>query len=480
MEFEMYRESFTSGVWIAIGALVLAFLTLLTLPARAQQREVPADRQQMQLSFAPIVKKAAPAVVNVYTKRTIRQSANPFANDPLFRRFFGDLGSFGAPRERVQSSLGSGVIVGANGVIVTNNHVIAGGEEFIVALADQREFPAKVILTDERTDLAVLRIDPKGEKLPTLSFGDSDRVEVGDLVLALGNPFGVGQTVTSGIISAVARTHVGVSDYQFFLQTDAAINPGNSGGALVTTDGRLIGVNTAIYSQSGGSIGIGFAIPSNMVRQIVSAAVNGGEVKRPWFGASGQTVTSNIAAAMNLDRPGGVVLQEVYPSSPAASAGLQSGDVIRKIDGIEVLDPSALRYRVVLHPVGSKASVDYIRKGRPAQTTVTLVAAPETPPRDLTRLKGAHPLAGAQVGNLSPALADELRLDIMKGVVVTDVAQGSAAARIGLQAGDVILSINGREMASADKLSAYLEAGGHEWGIKIRRGDQTFSVTIRG
>src|SRR6516165_2653128 len=275
---------------IAILALLLA------LPAFAQP--VPQSREQLQLSFAPVVKKTAPAVVNVFSRRTIKTAGSPFFDDPLCRRFFGENSPFRGPSERVQRSLGSGVLVAADGTIVTNHHVIKDADEVTVVLADRREFEAKILRSDERVDLAILKIDASGERLPEL--------EVGDIVLAIGNPFGVGQTVTSGIVSALARTGVGVSDFRFFIQTDAAINPGNSGGALVSLDGKLVGINTAIYSRSGGSIGIGFAIPSLMVRTVLAGGPSG-RIVRPWIGASGQPVTSEIAASLGLPRPMGVL-----------------------------------------------------------------------------------------------------------------------------------------------------------------------------
>ena len=252
-----------------------AIALLLTLPgAPAFAQQVPQSREQIQLSFATVVKQTAPAVVNVYAKRVVRQPGIPgFSDDPFFRRFFGDGGAFGRSREMVQNSLGSGVLVDPSGIVVTNNHVIQGGTEIRVVLSDRREFDATVTLADEHSDLAILKVNPGQAKLPSLALGDSDDLEVGDLVLAIGNPFGVGQTVTSGIVSALARTQVGITDYQFFIQTDAAINPGNSGGALIDIAGRLIGINTAIYSRSGGSIGIGFAIPANMVRTVVASAI---------------------------------------------------------------------------------------------------------------------------------------------------------------------------------------------------------------
>src|SRR5690606_14400083 len=248
----------------------------------------------------------------------------------------------GVPRDRVERSLGSGVIVSRDGIVVTNNHVVGEGAEILVVLSDKREYEAKVLLADERTDLAILKIDTGGRDLPVIEFRDSDELEVGDMVLAIGNPFGVGQTVTSGIVSAVARTNVGVSDYQFFIQTDAAINPGNSGGALVTLDGKLVGVNTAIFSNSGGYMGIGFAIPSNMVGAVVAAALSDGQVVRPWIGASGQAVTSDVARSLGLDRPIGVLIDQIYKGGPADNAGLKVGDIVTHVGGFEISTPEAL------------------------------------------------------------------------------------------------------------------------------------------
>jgi S1-C subfamily serine protease len=277
---------------------VLLTVVVLVFAATGSRAEtaVPQSRPEVQLSFAPIVKRTAPAVVNVYAKRIERQQESGLLADPFFRRFFGEDGNFGRPRERVANSLGSGVIVDATGYIVTNNHVIANGSDIRVVLSDRREFEAKLLLADERTDLAVLKIDAGDEELPILPLSDSDNLEVGDLVLAIGNPFGVGQTVTSGIVSALARTQVGITDYQFFIQTDAAINPGNSGGALVDMNGELVGINTAIFSRSGGSIGIGFSIPSNMVNTVVATAKSGSnKIKRPWLGVELQDVTPDVA-----------------------------------------------------------------------------------------------------------------------------------------------------------------------------------------
>ena len=292
-------------------------------PANAAETVVPETREAVRLSFAPVVRHVAPAVVNVYATAHV-EVRSPFEGDPFFERFFGGGGPFGGRRERERSSLGSGVIVDASGVIVTNHHVISDATEVKVALADGREYQAEILLRDERTDLAVLKIENGDEQFPVLEFADSDALEVGDLVLAVGNPFGVGQTVTSGIISALARTNLGITDSGFFIQTDAAINPGNSGGALVDLDGALVGINSAIFSRSGGSIGIGFAIPSNMVRTVVAQAVAGSTtVERAWIGALCQDVTKDIAASLGIDRPRGALVAQIDAGSPAERAGLQ-------------------------------------------------------------------------------------------------------------------------------------------------------------
>ncbi len=306
-------------------ALLATVVPLVSVPAHGATRQAPRSAEQVQLSFAPLVKRAAPAVVNIYARKVVRaRAASPLFDDPFFRRFFGDDPFFGRPANRVQNSLGSGVIVGGDGLIVTNRHVIAGADEITVVLADRREFDAAILRTDERTDLSVLHIDTEGEVLPSLTLGDSDGLEVGDLVLAIGNPFGVGQTVTSGIVSALARTTVGVSDYRFFIQTDAAINPGNSGGALIDLDGRLVGINTAIFSRSGGSHGIGFAIPSNMVAAVVGGGLRGGRLVRPWLGAWGQSVTADLADSLGLARPIGVLIDNVHEGGPACRPAITS------------------------------------------------------------------------------------------------------------------------------------------------------------
>jgi Do/DeqQ family serine protease len=443
--------------------------------ADAQDRRVPSSPAELQLSFAPVVKRVTPAVVNVYAARVI-ENRNPFMNDPLFRRFFGTM-----PREQVMRSLGSGVIVDPSGLVVTNYHVIEGASEVKVALSDKREFDAEIVLKDEHSDLTILRLKDANEKFPVLDFANSDDLQVGDVVLAIGDPFGVGQTVTHGIVSALARTQVGISDYQFFIQTDAAINPGNSGGALVDLNGRLVGINTAIYSRSGGSQGIGFAIPANMVRVVVSSAKGGSAaVKRPWLGAKLQEVTAEIADSLGLKRPTGALVANVAAGGPAARAGIKTGDVIAAVDGTVVDDPNSFDYRFATKPLGGSAQVTLLRQGREMTVAVGLQTAPESP-RDEVEIQARSPFTGAKVANLSPALADELRLDTAaQGVVITGVADGSTAQTIGFRKGDIVLSVNNQKIEKSADLDRVTRAGGRSWRVTINRGGQEISVMFSG
>ncbi|HVH84952.1 MAG TPA: Do family serine endopeptidase, partial [Steroidobacteraceae bacterium] len=370
----------------AAALLLLLGVVATEAAAKPPAETTPSDRAHIAYSFAPVVRKAAPAVVNIYTRTVIEQPGSPLFTDPFFSRFFGDQFFRGGPQRHTQNTLGSGVIVGADGTIVTNQHVIKGADQITVVLSDRREFEAKLVGSDERTDIAVLKIDSGGTRLPVLQFGDSDAIEVGDLVIAVGNPFAVGQTVTSGIISGLARTAVGVGDYDFFIQTDAAINPGNSGGPLVTMDGKMVGLNTAIYSKSGGSVGIGFAIPSNMVRTVVASILAGGHVSRAWLGVEGRTVTAEIADSLGLPRPSGVLVHDIYREGPASRAGLHPGDVILKVDGRPVDDAESLRYRVATKPVNTQAKLTIYRQGRQLVLPIALSPPPESVPREETEL----------------------------------------------------------------------------------------------
>ncbi|WP_137391469.1 DegQ family serine endoprotease [Rhodoligotrophos defluvii] len=465
-------------IWLR-SLLALVLLCLASVPATAQIRELPQSREQVQLSFAPVVRQTAPAVVNIYTRRLVRNQLLPFFQDPFFQRFFGNNG-FGIPRERVERSLGSGVIVSEDGLIVTNNHVAGQGSEILVVLSDKREFEAKVLLADERTDLAVLKIETNGSKLPTIAFDDSDSLQVGDLVLAIGNPFGVGQTVTSGIVSALARTAAGISDYQFFIQTDAAINPGNSGGALVDMNGRLVGINTAIYSRSGGSIGIGFAIPANTVRMVVESARAGGKVVRPWLGVNMQDMTADIAESLGLAAPTGAVVLDGHPLSPLIKAGLRTGDVLIAIDGKPVDSPAAANYRFSTLRIGGRAEVAFLRDGKRMTAQVAVIAPPEEPAQNRTTLQGRSPLAGLVVANLSPAVAEELGVpSAREGVVVVDLARGPAR-QLGFRPGDILVEVNGRKLGSVKDAVAATQRSARMWEVVVNRKGQVISSTFGG
>lgn len=438
----------------------------------ADPRAVPPDALEITMSFAPLVKRTVPAVVNVYARTIERQQSQqggPF-DDPIFRQLFG-LGDngYGPPRERVANSLGSGVIVDPTGIIVTNNHVIKNGTDIRVALADKREFAAKVILADERTDLAILKIDVGEEDLPSLPLGNSDDLEVGDLVLAIGDPFGIGQTVTSGIVSALARTSVGASDYQFFIQTDAAINPGNSGGALVNMHGDLIGINTAIVSKSGGSVGIGFSIPSNMVKTVIKGAETGKKIVRPWLGGTFQNVTQELADSLEFARPEGALIVDLHPQSPLSVAGLRRGDVVVAMDGKLIENAQEFSYMIATSKLGERKLVEYRRGAASRQTGIRLIAAPETIARSETNITGQTPMAGLVVANLSPSVADEVGLAAdATGVVALEVKAGPAQQFF--RKGDIITDVNGQVIESVATLRNILRQATGRWQIGFMRG----------
>ncbi len=451
--------------------------------AYAQSKAIPNARQDIQLSFAPLVKKTAPAVVNVYTRKIVRSRARmPLFDDPFFRQFFGnrfDFGNQGPKVKRQQNSLGSGVIVASDGVIVTNNHVIEGADEIRVVLHDRREFDAEVVATDDKTDLAILRIQSNGKPLPVIELADSDDLEVGDLVLAIGNPFGVGQTVTSGIVSALSRSGVGLSDLGSFIQTDAAINPGNSGGALIGVDGRLVGINTAIFSKSGGSQGIGFAVPSNMVRAVIRGVSEVGKLVRPWLGASGQTVNQDIANSLGLETPSGVLINAVHDAGSAKSAGLRVGDVILAVNGHEAYDGHALAHRIATLPVGEQAVLRIYRGGQTKALNLTLLPPPETPKRNVQELKGEQPLRGAIVANMSPALAEEIGVDpFLDGVFILSIQRGSPANRLGFRRGDFVRAINGKMVSSVRGLVQLVQQPTERWRITVERGGKQRDLVI--
>ena len=429
--------------WAVVGVAVA-----LAVAGMATAQPLPTSRTDLAYSFAPLVKRVSPAVVNIYTTTTahVRRLPFPIPGMPL-------------EGQRVQNSLGSGVLVKDDGLIVTNAHVVRGAEEIRVVLGDRREFDAKLLTHDERYDLALLRIDTAGEKFPFLEMRDSDSIEVGDVVLAIGNPFGLNQTVTSGIISALARSAGGVNDSSFFIQTDAAINPGNSGGALVSLDCRLIGINTAIYSQSGGSVGIGFATPSNIVARVVATGESGGKIVRPWLGITMQRVTADIASGLGLPRPIGLVVKDVYPKGPGEKAGFKRNDVIVALHDQPIDNEASLRFRLATLNVGDTVPVKVIRSGKEVTLEVPLMPPPENPPRDKSLLDGRQPLSGATVVNLSPAIADELGLiEWKEGVVVAEIQPGSYAGRF-LRPGDMVIAVNGQPVKSVADLRTRIASG---------------------
>ena len=467
-----------------LSLLGLLVVCLTGWPLSTYAQPAPSNRTQLTYSYAPVVQRVAPAVVNIYTKKIVQQRLfGPMMDDPLFRRFFEGLGGEGGlTRQRMENSLGSGVIVAASGLIVTSNHVIAGADEITVVLSDRREFPATLLSTDERTDLAVLRIDPKSEALPFVELRDSDDIEVGDLVLAIGNPFGVGQTVTSGIVSALSRTGVSINDLNYFIQTDAAINPGNSGGALVTMDGRLIGINSAIYSRSGGSLGIGFAVPSNLIRPVLNAGATGQRnIVRPWTGIAGQDVTPDIAASLNLPRPVGIAVTDLHPASPAQKAGLRRNDVIVGVNGRAVDDIESFRYRIATLGVGQMAQIDIVRGNQRQTLSFNLIAAPDDPPRNETLIKGRNPLAGASLITINPAVQEEFNLrDVDRGIMVSKIAPSTAADNLGLKVGDLILRINGTEIPDMKTAQELLATPVRGWRITLGRDGQVMNLLVGG
>ncbi|RYC17520.1 DegQ family serine endoprotease [Ciceribacter ferrooxidans] len=451
----------------AVSVLSFALLSPVSVFAQEAAKVLPRSQAEMQLSFAPLVRETHGAVVNVYAERMVQRRMSPFAGDPFFEQFFGQR----MPnRSEKQTSLGSGVIVDPNGVVVTNNHVIGGADEIKVALADGREFPCKVVLKDDRLDLAVLKIDAR-EPLPALKIGNSDAIEVGDLVLAIGNPFGVGQTVTSGIVSGLARNQVTEGDFGFFIQTDAAINPGNSGGALMNMNGELIGINTAIFSKGGGSNGVGFAIPANLVKVFLAAAERGDvSFERPYIGASFDAVTSDVAEALGLDRPRGALVVRVVEDGPAAKAGLRPGQVVTAVNGVPVEHPDALGYRLTTAGLGSSVTLAVKENGSEKEISLPLTAAPETRPRDERMIGGHSPFAGATVANLSPRLAYELHMRTeVTGVVITAVDGSSIAARLGFQPHDIIVAVNGTDITSSADMETLAATDPGIWRVEIER-----------
>ncbi len=442
-------------------------------PPAPPGRRLPFGRTEIQLSFAPLVKDVAPAVVNVYASQQVK-ARSPFEGDPFFERFFGG----GQPRAR--SALGSGVLVDKSGLIVTNFHVIRDADEVRVALSDGREFESKVLLKDETIDLAVLKIDGDGS-FPTVEIGDSDALLVGDLVLAIGNPFGVGQTTTSGIVSALARSHIGVSDFGFFIQTDAAINPGNSGGGLINMTGQLVGINTAIYSRSGGSIGIGFAIPSNIVRAVVNAAKNGQDFfERPFIGATFEPVTAQIAESLGMKTPTGALISDVTKDGPAEKAGLKPGDVVLAMNDIAIEHVDALGYRLATQMIGANANLKILTTGEEKTIGIVLARAPEGASNEPVLIEGRSPFAGAKVSELSPRLAQRLGMPSeTTGVTIVGIDRDSPAAGLGLRPRDIVREVNGAQITTAQQLAEAAAQKTRWWRFTVERDGRTLKQMLR-
>ena len=469
------QPNFLRRAALALALVAMASGAAAQAPRRQETRQAPQAASEVVLSFAPVVKKAQPAVVNVYASRVEKRPRGSRFQDPFLDQFFG-----AAPGGQSARSLGSGVLVDASGLVVTNFHVIENMTDVKVALADKREFDAEIVLRDQRTDIAVLRLKGGGE-FPVIELGDSDAIEVGDIALAIGDPFGVGQTVTQGIVSALARTQGGISESGFFIQTDAAINPGNSGGALVDMKGRLIGVNSAIYSQTGSSVGIGFAIPVNIVRVVVAAAKNGQKLRRPWLGASLQAVTREIAESLGIDRASGALVTEVVKDGPADKAGLKGGDLILSVDEQAVDTPESVGYRLSTKPIGGLASLAVTRAGKPLTLKLPLQPAAEIPARDPVKLRGSSPFAGATVVNLSPAVIEDMSIQgVSEGVVITEVEEGSTAAAVNFQKGDVVLSVNDVKVRSTRDLERVAVGRRGYWKLEIGRGGEVMTTVLGG
>jgi Do/DeqQ family serine protease len=445
-------------------------------PPAPPGRRLPFGAREIQLSFAPLVKQTAPAVVNIYASQQ-RRVRSPFEGDPFFERFFGG----GERRNRQQSALGSGVIVEKSGYIVTNNHVIADADQIKIATADGREYESKVLLKDDTIDLAVLKIEGDGD-FPIIEIGDSDALLIGDLVLAIGNPFGVGQTTTSGIVSALARSHIGISDFGFFIQTDAAINPGNSGGALINMTGQLVGINTAIYSRSGGSIGIGFAIPSNIVRAVVRAAQDGQDYfERPFIGAGFEPVTAQIAESLGMPLPTGALVANLVPDGPAAAAGLQPGDVVLSMNDIAIEHVDALGYRLATQAIGSKVRLAVLSRGEQKTVDVALVRAPEGKTSKPVLITGESPFSGTQVAEMSPRLVQRLniRTNAPSGVAVVEVDRNSPADGFGFRPRDIVREVNGEIITSPAQLAEIAAQDTRWWRFTVERDGRLLRQTLR-
>ena len=419
-------------------------------------------------SLAPMLKQVTPAVVNIAVITRNRMQRHPMFDDPFFRRFFNMPRQ---QRERLHRSVGSGVIVDAErGYVMTNHHVVSGADKLVVTLADRRSFDAEFLGSDEGTDIALLRIE--ADDLTSLAFGDSEMLEVGDFVLAIGNPFGIGQTVTSGIVSALGRTGLNVGGYEDFIQTDASINPGNSGGALVDLGGRLVGINSAIMSPAGGNVGIGFAVPTAMAREVMDQLIEYGEVRRGQLGIHIQDVTPSIAEALNLDAPIGALVSQVVPGSAAEEAGIQAGDVIVAIDARPVEDSTALRNMIGLMRLGTDMEITYIRDGEMRKMRAKTGRSSS---QILAESEAVNKFKGAEFRDLDPS---HPRYETVEGVLVAEVEEGSPGERNGLQPGDIVTAVNRTKVRSVAEFSEVAASTGGAIALNILRGNTRLFLVI--
>jgi serine protease Do len=497
------RQQITGRRFIIVSALVVALIATFAIGVeighashRHSQSLISAvsasggvnEMSAFATSFAQTVKNAQPAVVSIASTKVVKsnnadEGLSPLFNDPMFRQFFGERGNGpqnrpNRPREQREQGLGSGVIISPDGYILTNNHVIEGANDIRVYTSDKRELKARVIGADPNTDIAVVKVDEK--KLATLSFADSSQVQVGDIALAIGNPFGVGQTVTMGIISATGRGNLGIEDYEDFIQTDAAINPGNSGGALINSNGQLIGINTAILSHAGGNQGVGFAVPANLAHSVMSQLLKNGKVVRGYLGVMIQPVTPEIAKAFNLADAHGALVGEVSPDGPAAKAGIAQGDVITELNGARVDESRDLRLKISQLTPGSEIRLKLLRDGNPREASITLGELPTVKEAASNEKSENDSYDGISVESLTPQTSRQLGLPAsISGVVVTDVQDGSRADDAGLRPGDLIQQVNRQAInTAADFERAMKQSSGRSAVLLVNRNGHTSYVVI--
>lgn len=473
------RTFFVAAIFILVGLIIglgiSAHFNLLP-DGYSEDTQITISREAVDIlpktnkAMAEVVAAVKPSVVNISSTKTVRMRgfSSPFFDDPFFRRFFGDeFGFFDRPREYKQSGLGSGVIVSKDGFILTNNHVVKDADEIRVKLSDKREFKGKIIGTDPKTNIAVVKID--ANNLPIIKVGDSDKLRVGETVIAIGNPYGLSQTVTSGIVSATGRANVGIADYEDFIQTDAPINPGNSGGALVNIKGELVGINTAIFTTSGGYQGIGFAIPANMAKAVMESLIKKGKVIRGWLGVVIQPVTPDIAKYFELKDEKGALIGDVVQDSPAEKAGIQRGDVIIEFDGKEVKNPDHLKNMVASTLPDTEVKIKIIRNGKPKTIKVKISELPG----DMQKLSGAFDnlLKGIHVQDITPDMRQSLNIPgRITGALVTDINADSPARKI-LMKSDVILEINRKRIKNMNDYKAVV--------AKIKPGESVLLLVYR-